>query len=682
MIDEITDFLFGVKMTTISGIFLLIAVIFMIFGMDTPIYLNPAWGTVIISGIPMLLLAMTRLIREKWISSALLIAIAMVASLLIGEIFAAGEVAWIMALGALLEDWTVERAKKGLRNLINLTPQTGRRIADGKEEVISVDEIKIGDTLRILPGESVPVDGEIISGTSSLDQSIMTGESLPIDKEVGDVVFCGTMNMYGAIDIRATSLGENSSLQKLIDLVKAADEKQAPTQRIADKWATWLVPVALFIAIAAWLVTGNIERGVTVLVVFCPCALILATPTAIMAAIGQATKYGVLIKSGEALETLGGLNTLVFDKTGTLTYGNLEVSDVISLKDNLNEYDLLEITASCEKLSEHPLAKAIVKNAKEADIDIEEPQDFRMYPGKGVTCTNSYGQVYAGNSKFLIEKNVDVNVDSQLGRLKHEGKASIIVALNGEVIGLIGLSDVIREDSKSMVESLHDLGTETILLTGDNTETANYFASKVGIGKVYGNLLPEEKLSWIEKLKGEGKMVCMIGDGVNDAPALKTADVSVAMGSVGSDVAIEAADIALLGDDIGKIPYLKKLSNSTLFTIKANIAISMTINAVAIVCSVLGLLNPVTGAIVHNAGSCLVVLNAALLYDRHFDDSIRKIDTENVHHSHYHFHNDGEHAHSHEGVEIIDEIRTDNGIKHMHVHKHALNRQSCEPYHN
>ena len=669
-------------MTVISGIFLLIAVIFMILGIDTPIYLNPAWGTVIISGIPMLLLAMTRLIREKWISSALLIAIAMVASLLIGEIFAAGEVAWIMALGALLEDWTVERAKKGLRNLINLTPQTGRRIVDGKEEVISVDEIKIGDTLRILPGESVPVDGEIINGTSSLDQSIMTGESLPIDKGVGDEVFCGTMNMYGAIDIKATSLGENSSLQKLIDLVKAADEKQAPTQRIADKWATWLVPVALIIAIAAWLVTGNIERGVTVLVVFCPCALILATPTAIMAAIGQATKYGVLIKSGEALETLGGLNTLVFDKTGTLTYGNLEVSDVISLKDDLSEMDLLKIVASCEKLSEHPLAKAIVNNAKEVQIDIEEPEDFKMYPGKGVTCKNSYGQVYAGNSKFLSENNIDVNIDTYMDKLKHEGKASIIVALNGEVIGLIGLSDVIREDSKGMIENLHDLGTETILLTGDNTETANYFASQVGIGKVYGNLLPQEKLDWIEKLKSEGKQVCMIGDGVNDAPALKTSDVSVAMGSVGSDVAIEAADIALLGDDIGKIPYLKKLSNSTLFTIKANIAISMTINAIAIVCSVLGLLNPVTGAIVHNAGSCLVVLNAALLYDRHFDDSIKKIDTENVEHSHYHFHNDGEHSHSHEGVEILDEIQTDSGIKHMHAHKHVLDRQSCEAYHN
>ena len=681
MIDEITDFLFGLKMTIVSAIFLVIAIIFMIFGIETPIYLNPAWGAVIISGIPMLLLAMTRLIREKWISSALLIAIAMVASLLIGEIFAAGEVAWIMALGALLEDWTVERAKKGLRNLINLTPQTGRRIVDGVEEVISVDEIKIGDVLRILPGESVPVDGEIISGTSSLDQSIMTGESLPIDKEVGDEVFCGTMNMYGAIDIKATSLGENSSLQKLIDLVKAADEKQAPTQRIADKWATWLVPVALIIAIAAWVVTGDVERGVTVLVVFCPCALILATPTAIMAAIGQATKYGVLIKSGEALETLGGLNTLVFDKTGTLTYGNLQVSDVIPVNSDLSETDLLKMVASCETLSEHPLAKAIVDKAKELEMDLEEPQNFKMYPGKGVSCDVSYGTVYAGNAKFLAENSIDVD-ESYLDKLRSEGKAAIIVALNGQVAGFVGLSDVVREDSASMIKSLHDLDTETILLTGDNTETTNYFASQVGIGKVYGNLLPEEKLSWIEKLKSEGKKVCMIGDGVNDAPALKTADVSVAMGSVGSDVAIEAADIALLGDDIGKIPYLKKLSNSTLFTIKANIIISMTINALAIVCSVLGWLNPVTGAIVHNAGSCLVVLNAALLYDRKFDDSIKKVDTENVEHSHYHFHNDGEHTHSHEGVEIIDEIETDSGIKHMHAHKHALSRQSCEAYHN
>lgn len=672
MIDEITEFLFGLKMTIISGIFLLIAIIFMIFSIDIPIYLNPAWGTVIISGIPMLLLAMTRLIREKWISSALLIAIAMVASLLIGEIFAAGEVAWIMALGALLEDWTVERAKKGLKNLIDLTPQTAR-LTNG--DVIPASEVKLGDNIRILPGENIPVDGEIINGTSSIDQSVMTGESLPIDKTVGDEVFCGTTNMFGAIDIKATSLSKDSSLQKLIDLVNAADEKQAPTQRIADKWATWLVPVALLIAIAAWIVTGNIERGVTVLVVFCPCALILATPTAIMAAIGQATKHGVLIKSGEALEKLGGLNTLVFDKTGTLTYGNLVVSDIIPF--NISQKDLLSITASCESLSEHPLAKAIVNKAQNDNIEINEVENFEMYPGLGVSCNISSSKIYAGNLKFIRENGINDDVDESLDKLKNEGKATVIVAKNDNVVGIIGLSDMIREDAPQMINALHEIKTKTVLLTGDNKQAANYFASKVGIGEVHGNLLPEEKLEWISRFQKNGDNVCMIGDGVNDAPALKTANVSVAMGSMGSDVAIEAADIALLGDEISKIPYLKKLSNSTLFTIKANIILSMAINAVAIICSVLGLLNPVTGAIVHNAGSCLVVLNAAFLYDRNFDKK-----SKNSEHNHYHSHEDGTHSHSHENVEIIDEIQTDDGVRHLHAHIHSMDRHACESYHN
>ncbi len=659
-------------MTIISGIFLLIAIIFMIFGIDTPVYLNPAWGTVIISGIPMLLLAMTRLVREKWISSALLIAIAMIASLLIGEVFAAGEVAWIMALGALLEDWTVERAKKGLKNLIDLTPQTAR-LTNG--DVIPASEVKLGDNLRILPGENIPVDGEIIKGTSSIDQSVMTGESLPIDKTVGDDVFCGTTNMFGAIDIKATSLSEDSSLQKLIDLVKAADEKQAPTQRIADKWATWLVPVALIIAIVAWLVTGNIERGVTVLVVFCPCALILATPTAIMAAIGQATKHGVLIKSGEALENLGALNTLVFDKTGTLTYGNLVVSDITPL--GISEEELLSLTASCESLSEHPLAKAIVTKAKSDNVQINEVDNFKMYPGLGVSCEINSNKIYAGNLKFLNENGINDNVDEYLDKFKNEGKATVVIARNDKIIGIIALSDMIREDAPEMINALHDIKTKTVLLTGDNNQAANYFASKVGIGEVHGNLLPEEKLEWISKFQENGDNVCMVGDGVNDAPALKTANVSVAMGSMGSDVAIEAADIALLGDEISKIPYLKNLSNSTLFTIKANIAISMTINAVAIVCSVLGLLNPVTGAIVHNAGSCLVVLNAALLYDRNFDKK-----SQSSQHNHYHSHEDGTHTHSHGNVEIIDEIVTENGVRHLHAHTHPMDRHACESYHN
>lgn len=670
MLIKIMDILAGLKMTIVSGVFLLCAIICMVSGIESPI--DPAWGAVIISGIPLFYLALDRLIFEKWVSSALLITIAMIASLAIGEIFAAAEVAWIMALGALLEDWTVERAKKGLKNLIELTPQTGRLIYEknGKkqEKIISVDEIKIDDVLRVLPGEKIPVDGVVIDGDSSIDQSVITGESLPVDKSDGDEVFCGTLNMYGVLDIKTTSLGENSSLQKLIDLVKQADEKQAPTQRIADKWATGLVPVALIIAAAAWVATGNIERGVTVLVVFCPCALILATPTAVMAAIGQATKHGILIKSGEALENLGELSTITFDKTGTLTYGDLKVSDIIPTGD-FTENEVLAIASAVENLSEHPLAKAIADKANDEHIAVEKVSNFKMYPGRGVFGINSKGKIYAGNLNYIKENfEISDKTNTYLDNLNSEGKAIIIVGLNNQVIGIIALSDSIREDSQSVVENLHELGVKTVLLTGDNVKTANYFAKQVGISEVHGNLLPNEKLQWVEKFKKSGNKVCMVGDGVNDAPALKTANVSVAMGSIGSDIAIDAADIALLGDDIEKIPYLKRLSNSTLFTIKFNIALSMMINAIAIICSVLGLLNPVTGAIVHNAGSCLVVLNAALLYDRNFD--------KNRIHSHYHYHDDGKHAHSHENVEILGEIHTSEGVKHIHSHRHSLKLKS------
>lgn len=670
MLIKIMDILAGLKMTIVSGVFLLCAIICMVSGIESPI--DPAWGAVIISGIPLFYLALDRLIFEKWVSSALLITIAMIASLAIGEIFAAAEVAWIMALGALLEDWTVERAKKGLKNLIELTPQTGRLIYEknGKkqEKIISVDEIKIDDVLRVLPGEKIPVDGVVIDGDSSIDQSVITGESLPVDKSDGDEVFCGTLNMYGVLDIKTTSLGENSSLQKLIDLVKQADEKQAPTQRIADKWATWLVPVALIIAAAAWVATGNIERGVTVLVVFCPCALILATPTAVMAAIGQATKHGILIKSGEALENLGELSTITFDKTGTLTYGDLKVSDIIPTGD-FTKNEVLAIASAVENLSEHPLAKAIADKANDEHIAVEKVSNFKMYPGRGVFGINSKGKIYAGNLNYIKENfEISDKTNTYLDNLNSEGKAIIIVGLNNQVIGIIALSDSIREDSQSVVENLHELGVKTVLLTGDNVKTANYFAKQVGISEVHGNLLPNEKLQWVEKFKKSGNKVCMVGDGVNDAPALKTANVSVAMRSIGSDIAIDAADIALLGDDIEKIPYLKRLSNFTLFTIKFNIALSMMINAIAIICSVLGLLNPVTGAIVHNAGSCLVVLNAALLYDRNFD--------KNMIHSHYHYHDDGKHLHSHENVEILGEIHTSEGVKHIHSHRHSLKLKS------
>lgn len=631
MLKKLNDFLAGLPMTIVAGVFLLLDLVPHLmeeFG-GTPVQLSflpfdPAWVTIVISGIPLLYLAIWRIIHNPGISkisSALLICIAMFAAIAIGDLFAAGEVVFIMAIGALLEEATTNRAKKGLKKLISLAPTKGRRLKDGKEEMIPAEEIRQGDILRILPGETIPVDGTIINGETSVDQSIMTGESLPVDKGVGEEVFCGTINRFGSIDISATKVGENSSLQKLIRMVQDAENKQAPMQRIADRVASWLVPVALLIAILAYVFTGNIVTAVTVLVVFCPCALVLATPTAIMAAIGQATKHGVIIKSGEALEKMGKVDMIAFDKTGTLTYGRLDVSDMLSFDESISETDLLSLAASAEAKSEHPLGKAIVAYAKTKDVPLVESTAFRMTTGKGIFAEVDNRSLLCGNEKFLTENGVSIDnqVQSALERLRTQGKASILVAEGQKCIGVFALSDVLRPEAKDMVSRLSDMHTRTVLLTGDHQKTADYFAQQVGISEVRAELLPEEKVQSIEKLQAENHKVCMIGDGINDAPALKTADVSVAMGSMGSDIAVDAAEVALMSDDISKIPYLKRLSNATVKTIKASITLSMCINFVAIVLSLMEVLTPTTGALVHNAGSCFVVLIAALLYDRKFE---------------------------------------------------------------
>ena len=627
MIKRLNDFLAGLPMTIVGGVFLVMSFVFPRTDIILPV--DPAWVTVVICGIPLLYLAVWRVIYNKGISkisSALLISIAMIAAIAIGDLFAAGEVAFIMEIGAILEDMTTDRAKKGLKKLISLAPTQGRRITDDKsinglEEIISADKILQNDILRVLPGETIPVDGMIIHGETSIDQSIMTGESLPVDKGIGEDVFCGTINLFGSIDMRATKVGEDSSLQKLIRMVQDAEKSQAPMQRIADKCASWLVPVAMMIAIITGLATQNIVRAVTVLVVFCPCALVLATPTAIMAAIGQATKHGVIIKSGEALEKMGKVNTIAFDKTGTLTYGKLEVSDIISFDKSISESKLLTLTASAEAKSEHPLGKAIVAYAKEKGMALKDSCSFQMQSGKGICAEVSGRKLYLGNEKYILQSGITIpqNVENELEKLRIQGKASIIVADNNSCFGIIALSDVLRPEAGETVSRLSDMNTDTILLTGDNQKTAAYFATQAGITKVKADLLPEEKVQSISEIQEQGNRVCMIGDGVNDAPALKIASVGVAMGNMGSDIAMEAADIALMRDDISKIPYLKRLSNATVASIKLSITLSMCINFIAVTCSVVGILNPTTGALVHNAGSCFVVLIAALLYDRKFD---------------------------------------------------------------
>ena len=619
--EKAEEFLSSIPMTIIGGIFLGISLVCMLMGIELPV--NPAWVPIIISGIPILYGALTALFCEKTISSELLVSTAIVASVAIGEIFAAGEIAFIMAIGEILEDITVNRAKKGISQLIKLSPQQGRKIIKENEKttekIVPIEEIYKDDILRVLPGEMIPVDGKIIFGNSSVDQSIMTGESLPIDKTIGDEVFCGTVNCDGSIDIIATKIGEDSSLQKLIRMVKEAEENKAPMQRIVDKWAGWLVPAALIIAVAAYFITSDIIRAVTVLVVFCPCALALATPTSIMAAVGQAAKNGVLIKSGEALEKMGKVNCIAFDKTGTLTFGKLKISDIITTS-SATENELLKLACSSEKRSEHPLGKAIVEHGKKQNVEFLEMEDFKMIPGKGIAAKIENNEIYCGNSRFLQEQGIilDENIESILENLRKQGKVSILVGKNRECIGIIALSDTIRPTAKEIVVKLKNMGTRVVLLTGDHKQTADYFAEEVGIENVYSELLPAEKVTYIKKLEEDGNKVCMIGDGVNDAPALKSADVGVSMASMGTDIAVEASDIALMGDNIEKIPYLKKLSTATIKTIKFNITASMVINLAAIILSVMGLLNPITGALVHNVGSVLVVLNAALLYDRKF----------------------------------------------------------------
>lgn len=631
MLKKLNEILSSIPATIAAGVFLLLDLIpHLLEGFEGSNVLldslpfNPAWVTVIISGIPMLYLAVWRVIYNPGISkisSALLISIAMIAAIIIGDVFAAGEVAWIMAIGEILEDKTTERARKGLKKLISLAPTQGRRINGDKEEMTPAEKINVGDILRILPGETIPVDGVILKGETSVDQSIMTGESLPVDKSVDDEVFCGTLNRFGAVDIRATKVGENSSLQKLIRMVQDAEDKKAPMARIADTAASWLVPAALLIAVITGMITKDIVRAVTVLVVFCPCALVLATPTAIMAAIGQATKHGVIIKSGEALEKMGKVNTVAFDKTGTLTYGRLEVSDVVSFDETMDETTLLSLVASAEAKSEHPLGKAIVSCARNRDTTIYESEAFRMTTGKGIYAEVNGKKLFCGNEGFLMENGIVLSETEiqAVEELRTHGKASVLAAVEDDCVGIIALSDVQRPEAGTMVQRLHSMNTEIILLTGDNHKTADYFARRVGIKNVRSQLLPEEKVSSITSLQNEGKIISMIGDGVNDAPALKAADVGVAMGGLGSDIAVEAADIVLMRDDISKLPYLKRLSNATVRTIKFSIGLSMFINILAVALSVMGVLNPTTGALIHNAGSCFVVLIAALLYDRKFE---------------------------------------------------------------
>ena len=582
--------------------------------LESTIPFDIAWIAIVLCGIPILIGAFKGVIFEHDIKADLLVSLALIASVVTKEFFAAGEVALIMQIGSLLEDYTSGKAKESIEKLIKLTPQKATVLCNGEYIVKPSEKVKPGDILRVIAGETIPVDGTIVEGETAIDQSVMTGESIPVDKREGDKVFSGTLNQYGVFSMRADAFSSDSSLQRMIKLAKEAEENKAPIVTAADKWATWLVIIALSCAGITWAVTGEFIRAVTVLVVFCPCAFILATPTAVLAGIGNAAKYGIIIRSGSALEKLSVIKRIAFDKTGTLTYGKPEVQNVYSNDDRFDENKILKITALAEQLSEHPLGKAIwnayVKNGGKK----EEIKDFQVIAGQGVSAQINGMKILAGKKDFMILQGISAYDLKMIGNKEKDNSSTLVyVAADGKAIGMVTLKDTVKAGVTDTIKRLKDIGLSPILLTGDNNDAAGSAASAIGITDFKANLLPEEKMAIIKDMSGKHEPVCMVGDGVNDALALTAADVGIAMGGIGSDIAIESADVVLVSDEIKRLPYLFVLVRKVMKKVKINIIASLVINLSAVILSSLGILTPITGALWHNCGSVFVVVNAALL---------------------------------------------------------------------
>ena len=572
-----------------------------------------AWIAILLCGTPILVGAFKAVVFEHDIKADLLVSLALIASAATKEFFAAGEVALIMQIGSLLEDYTSGKARESIEKLIRLTPQTARVRRDGKDVVVPAEEVAVGDVLTVLAGETVPVDGTILEGETSIDQSVMTGESIPVDKRPGDPVSSGTVNRFGTFTMRAGSVSGDSSLQRMVRLAREAEENKAPIVTQADRWATWLVVVALSCAVLTWIFTGAFLRAVTVLVVFCPCAFILATPTAVLAGIGGAARYGIIIRSGEALEKLSRIRAVAFDKTGTLTHGKPRVTKMAGCG-GYGDEDVLRILALAEQRSEHPLGRAIVDAYAETGGVFSDPEDFKVLSGQGISAAVDGKKVVAGNADFMASQGVDISplADAAAESYK-EGSTVVYLGVDGVPAGFAALSDTVREDAPRTIERLKAEGIEPMLLTGDHAEAAGTIARETGIDDVHSGLLPEEKMRLVAQAGGDARPVCMVGDGVNDALALASADAGIAMGGIGSDIAIESADAILVSDEIRRLPWLFGLTRKVMKKVRANILASLFINITAVILSAAGILTPVTGALWHNAGSVFVVVNAATL---------------------------------------------------------------------
>lgn len=590
--------------------------VFLIVGFALELSGNHQWAdysfliSAVVGGWPVFMLAVGNILRDFDLTAGVMVSVAMIAALVVGEYGAMALVAFMMVIGEALEDFTRERADHALKELNELVPNMVTIRLDNIDEEIPIDQVRAGDIALVRPGGRIPVDGVIVDGEASVDQSSITGESMPIDKTVGEEVYAGTLLSSGALSIEVKGVGSTTTLGQMIRLVEEAQSSQAPVQRVANRYAQFFAPVSIVIAGITWWWTGEILRGVTMLVAICPCALVLATPTAIVAAIGNTARNGVLVKHGTAMEQVGKVDVVAFDKTGTVTFGEPVVTKVTPLN-GYNENDLLRLSASAERSSEHPLAKAIVKEATDKGLEVIKPEDFESLAGHGISATVDDKTVVIGE-KMLAEKNI--KLDDAVIAGKEEAFTVIPVAVDNEMAGYINVADTVRPESSKALENLGKLGiTKTVLITGDSKAVGEKVGGELGVSEIYTEVLPERKLEIIRELQGEGHHVAFIGDGVNDAPALAAADVGIAMGSIGTAVAMETADIVLLKDDIGQVPYVIELSKATMVNIRNNIVISMTIVFGSVAASAMGLFGPVIGAIMHEVAAVPVIANAATL---------------------------------------------------------------------
>lgn len=573
---------------------------------------NLSWIAIILCACPLIYNSILALIYDHDIKADILVSIAIIASILIGEVFAAGEIAVIMEIGGLLEEITVSTTKLRIEKLIELQPQKAILINNDTEEIIDALDLKINNIIKVLPGKTIPADGIIIEGNSTINQAIITGESLPVDKTIDDEVYAGTINNYGTLKIKVTENGENNSLQKLINLIESVNIDDNKVIRQADKWAKYIVIASFTIAIMTWIFTGKILNAVTVLVVFCPCALILATPTAIVAAIGNLSKQGILVKNAEKLEALYKMKYILFDKTGTLTTGLPRVVKEVNFNNNKEEY--LKITATLESYSEHPISKTILNyyNQSYSNKQLYDIEEFNVELGLGIRGMIHEKIALVGNKRLFEKYNIktpQVSIPNNLN-----SSTIIYTYYDDNFLGALLIQDTPKEGMDVMINDIKYKGYNPVLLTGDNESVAKDIANQLNIDEIEYNCLPETKLNYVIDKQNELKKIIMVGDGINDASAMKKSDVSIAMGDIGSDITIDSADIVFINDDLTNLPYLLHMSKKTLNTIDIGIAFAMTLNIIAVILGIMGILTPITGALVHNIGSIIVIIFAARLF--------------------------------------------------------------------